>query len=124
MAKEKVFIVLSHKHSVKKGTRVAKDSQPEWEATETIEFVNQLRNRHVTMSSAIGDYINSKMITGDRVGMSEYEKFDTYIRKKYAAQMKELDDAYKSSQVVIEDTSPAVVTDQFGNIRVATVFDR
>lgn len=115
MKKEKVFIVLSHKHSLKK------KSATEWEVAETIEFVNQLRNRHTSMSSAIADYINRKMITGARFGMDDYAKFDEYIRKKYPEQMKKLDAAYRAEQV--PDESPELVTDQFGNLRTKTVFD-
>ena len=67
LIKEKIFIVISHKNSLKKG------SQTEWEVAEFVEFVNQLRNRHYSSSSAIGDYINRKMITGTRFGITEYE---------------------------------------------------
>jgi hypothetical protein len=115
MSKEKVFIVLSHKNSLKKG------SSTEWEVSETVEFVNQLRNRHTSMGSAIGDYINRKMIIGTRYGMDEYSKFDEYIRKKYSKQMDELDAAYLKQQVA--DESPEVIVDQFGNVRSKTVFD-
>lgn len=118
MAKEKVFIVLSHKHSLKKGT---KDN---WEVTETVEFVNQLRNRHTSMSSAVGDYVNKKMIVGTKVGMTDYEQFEGYVRKKYAKQMSELDVAYRGQQLVEEEVpSPNVFVDQFGNVRAKTVFD-
>jgi hypothetical protein len=115
MSKEKVFIVLSHKHSLKKGT------SDEWEVTETVEFVNQLRNKHTTMSTAIGDYVNQKMLSGSRVGMGEYEKFDTYIRKKYAKQLDELDKAYGRLQAPAPVS--ALITDEFGNLRLRTVFD-
>ena len=119
MSKEKVYIVLSHKNSLKKG------SKTEWEVTETVEFVNQLRRRHNTTSSAIGDYINRKMISGTRFGMTEYTKFEDYIRNKYKDQLAQLDKAYKpyvEPEVVEEDTTE-VISDQFGNIRAKTVFD-
>ena len=64
MSKEKVFIVISHKNSLK--GKVIRGREPEWEVTETVEFVNQLRNRHISMSTAIGDYLNKKMISGSR----------------------------------------------------------
>lgn len=116
MSKEKVFIVLSHKHSLKKG------SKTEWEVTETVEFVNQLRNKHISTSSAIGDYINKKMMTGKKVGMADYEYFETYVRKKYSKQMSELDSAYQGDAVEVVE-GPELVTDQFGNLRPKTVFD-
>ena len=73
------------------------------------------------MSSAIGDYINRKMITGARYDMGDYSKFEEYIRKKYKKQMDELDRAYREQQV--PDQSPEVFADQFGNVRARTVFD-
>ena len=117
MSKEKVYIVVSHKHNLRKG------SKTEWEVAETVEFVNQLRNKHHTMSSAIGDYINRTMISGARVGMGDYDKFEDYIRSKYAKELSQLDSAYRSEQIVEEDDSPSLITDQFGNLRVANVFD-
>jgi hypothetical protein len=116
MSKEKIFIVLSHKHSLKKG------SQTEWELTETVEFVNQLRNRHISMSVAIGDYLNRKMQSGSRHGIVDYSKFEDYIRTKYGKQLAELDAAYRTQQVV-EEPGQEVFSDSFGNIRARTVFD-
>lgn len=118
MKKERVYIVISHKHSLKKGSRT------EWEVAETVEFVNQLRTKHLTMSTAIGDYINRKMQSGDRVGMGDYTKFENYIRTKYAKELAELDKAYRKDQVPEEavDTVPEF-TDTFGNVRALTVFD-
>lgn len=115
MAKEKVYIVLSHKHSLKAGTK------NDWEVTETVEFVNQLRNRYISMSSAIGDFLNKKMITGAKVGMGDYEYFMAYVDKKYSKQMSQLRAAYPEPEV--EDTGPELITDSFGNIRPRTVFD-
>lgn len=121
MKKEKVFIVISHKHTPKKG-------QPgQWDRIESIEFVNQLRNRHHTMSSAIGDYINRTMIKGDRVGMGDYDKFETYIRKQYEKEMAQLDNAYKELQVQhinAELLNTEVFADEFGNVRPKTIFDK
>lgn len=117
MKKEKVFIVLCHKHVLKKGTR------NEWEVSETVEFVNQLRNRHLTTSSAIGDYINRKMQSGERVGMSDYTKFENYLYSKYKKEMDELDTAYGNERALGKISEPELITDSFGNLRPATVFD-
>ena len=116
MSKEKVFIVLSHKHNLKKGSRT------EWEVSETVEFVNQLRNKHITMSSAIGDYLNRKMISGESKGMGEYARFEEYVWKKYPEQMKSLEEAYFDLRIQAPAEIP-LVTDNFGNIRPRTVFD-
>ena len=124
MSKEKVFIVLSLKHSLKKGshTGAAKSTQPEWERTETVEFVNQLRNKHYESSCAIGNYLNRTMVTGARYGFDEYDKFEGYIRTKYAKELDQLDSMYREQQVV-EEPSAEVFSDEFGNIRARTVFD-
>ena len=116
MKKEKVFIVLSHKHSLKP------KSKTEWEVTETVEFVNQVKKRHLQTASAIGDYMEEKMIIGNRVGMGEYAAFARYVEKKYPKQMAELTSAYPKEK----DGVPAelVITDEFGNLRAPTVFDR
>ena len=74
------------------------------------------------MASAIGDYINRKMITGSRFGLDDYDKFEEYVRTKYKKQMDELDTAYLAQQVEIEE-SPEVFIDEFGNVRSRTVFD-
>jgi hypothetical protein len=124
MAKEKVFIVVSHKHSLK-NKRSKAENPNDWQVTETVEFVNQLRPRHTSMSSAIGDYINRKMITGTRFGITEYGPFEDYIRQKYAKELAELDAVYRKDQVaeVLTDPATEVFADQFGNIRAKTVFD-
>jgi hypothetical protein len=124
MSKEKVFIIVSHKNSPKKGSHPGSSEkvEVEWEVTEHVEFVNQIRNKHISMASAIGDYINKKMITGARFGITEYDKFEEYVRTKYKKQMEELDAAYRAQQVV-EEESPEVFVDAFGNIRARTVFD-
>ncbi|HEY6438085.1 MAG TPA: hypothetical protein VIY47_15955 [Ignavibacteriaceae bacterium] len=119
MKKEKVFIVISHKNSLRRPTR--KGHEPEWEVTELVEFVNQIKSKHTSMSTAIGDYINRKMISGSRYGMTEYDKFEDYIRTKYPKQMAELDKHYREQQV--KDESPAVIVDKFGVVRAPTVFD-
>lgn len=123
MAKEKVFIVVSHKHSLK--NKHGKTENPnDWEVTETVEFVNQLRSRHTSMSSAIGDYINRKMISGSRFGITEYGPFEDYIRKKYKKELDQLDALYRKDQIKeVTEPSPEVFADEFGNIRARTVFD-
>lgn len=117
MKKEKVYIVVSHKHSLKKGTT-------EWEVSETVEFVNQLRTRHQTMSSAIGDYINRKMIKGERMGMGDYDKFERYVRSKYEKEMSELDASYEKDRAPVPEKIDNTITDAFGNVRARTVFDK
>lgn len=122
MKKEKVFVVLSHKHSLKH--KHAKNEDPNnWQVTETVEFVNQVRDRHISMSSAIGDYINREMITGAAKGITDYDKFEDYVRTKYAKEMAELDAAYRSDQIPKTIESTEMYSDQFGNIRTKTVFD-
>ena len=116
MSKEKVFIVVSHKRSLKAKSRT------EWEVAESVEFVNNLRNKHITMSSAIGDYINRKMISGTSTGMGDYDKFEEYLRGKYSKQMGELDKAYETNRAP-EVVKAEIITDQFGNDRPKTVFD-
>lgn len=120
MSKEKVFIVVTHKHSLQAGT------ESQWEVTEVVEFVNQLRKRHVELSSAIGNYIDRKMISGRRIGMSDYDQFEDYVRTKYEKQMTELDSMYRMDQVAVEATAEQAVdsvVDTFGNTRDRTVFD-
>ena len=122
MAKEKVFIVATHKHSLKVNPKTGKAIADQWETHEIIEFVDQLRKRHYSYSSAIGDYINRKMISGTKYGITDYDKFEEYIRTKYKDQMAELDQAYRAQVVEPENTTPVFV-DQFGNVRAKTVFD-
>lgn len=122
MKKEKVFIVLSHKNSLKRNPKTGKCVADQWEVAENIEFVSQLRNKHIVSSSVIADYINKKMVSGSRHGMDDYEKFANYVRSKYTKQMEELDAAYKEDQVK-EEESPELIADQFGNVRPRTVFD-
>jgi len=124
MKKEKIFIVISHKNSLKPKLRVRTGTADDWEITETVEFVNQIRNRHTSMSSAIGDYVNRKMITGARFDITDYNKFENYVRSKYPKQMAELDAAYNSTRPAEEVVeSPEVFVDPFGNVRTKTVFD-
>lgn len=118
MAKEKVFIVLSHKHSLKKG------SSSEWEVAEQVEFVNQLRNKHVQMSSAVGDFLNRKMVSGARHGFTDYTVFENYIEKKYPKQLEQLIAAYEREEIITETVEDKTITDQFGNKREPTVFDK
>lgn len=126
MAKENVFIVLSHVNSLKKNPKTGKGMKDQWEVQETVEFVNQLRKRHIEMSTIVADYLNRKMVSGSRYGFDDYDKFENYVRGKYAKQMAELDAAYGKQQVVDETKNSAeseVFADEFGNIRARTVFD-
>lgn len=97
MKEEKVYIVVSHKHMLKSSATETKEAT--WEVAEKVEFVNQLRSRHYTSSSAIGDYINRKMEKGAHYGMDDYDKFEEYIRSKYEKEMSQLDKAYLDKQV-------------------------
>lgn len=116
MKKEKVFIVLSHKHSLKPR------SKTEWEVTETVEFVNQVKRKHIQTASAIGDYMEEKMVIGSRVGMGEFSAFMRYVEKKYPKQIAELSSAYPKEAA--QETAELLITDEFGNVRAPTVFDR
>lgn len=124
MKKETVYIVLMHKHVLK--TPGKKGIKPVWDISEKVEFVNQLRNRHHTESTAIADYTNRKLITGSRMKITSYEQFDEYVRKKYQKEMRELDSAYGNLQIdapsVPNDTE--VFADEFGNVRARTIFDK
>jgi len=124
MSKEKVFIVVTHLNSHKKGSHPGRHEKEnvQWEISETVEFVNQVKKKHISTASAIGDYINKKIIIGSRYGITSYDQFEEYVRTKYAKQMAELDAAYRTQQVV-EEKSPEVFVDAFGNVRAKTVFD-
>jgi len=125
MKKEKVFIVISHKHQLKP------KSNNEWQVAESVEFVSELRRKHYEMSSAIGDYINRKMITGARFEMTDYSAFESYVRNKYKKEMSELDSMYDKDRAPIDQTTDLIdqtqqedmIVDQFGNTRQRTVFD-
>ncbi len=124
MSKEKVFIVLTHIHSLKKDPKTGKGVENAWEVAEKVEFVNQLRDRHYSSSTAIADYLNRKMLSGRRAGMTDYAQFEEYIRTKYAKQMADLDTMYAAAQVKLEvPEDKPVFVDQFGNVREKTVFD-
>ena len=135
MSKEKVFIVISHKNVLKKNRRGLaggpKSPTPDdWETVETVEFVNALKNKHITMSKATADYINRKVLSGQHLGMTDYDVFDGYVRSKYPAQMAELDAAYGKQQLakeientVPDENSPQLISDEYGNIRPVTIFD-
>ena len=64
MKKEKVFIVVTQIRSLKT------KSQSSWQVTEKVEFVDQIRKRHISTASAIGDYINQKMVIGMAKGVT------------------------------------------------------
>jgi hypothetical protein len=136
MNKEKVFIVISHKNVLRKNSRglsggPKSPTQDSWETVETVEFVNALKNKHITMSKATADYLNRKVLSGQHLGMTDYETFEGYVRSKYPEQMAQLDAAYGRTQLakeientVVDTDSPKLVSDEFGNIRPATVFDQ
>lgn len=135
MSKEKVFIVISHKRVLKQNNRVGsrKPAESDWEIAETVEFVNHLKSKHITMSSATADYINRKVLSGSHLGMTSYDQFESYVNTKYPKQLAELDAVYRELQVARPPTPELVattdqpiqdlITDEFGNVRVRTVFD-
>lgn len=116
MKKEKVYIVLTHVHSLKP------KSKTEWEVTERVEFVSSLKKRHIQYATAIGEYFEEKMLQGKRVGMDKFDAFMNYVTKKYPKQIAELEAAYPKEKPVEE--AELVITDEFGNVRAPTVFDR
>ncbi len=109
MSKDRVYLVLSHQNSLKKG------SKSEWEVTETIEFVNCLKKKHNSMATVIGDYLERKIIKGSASGITDYERFEEYVRSKYGPQMKILDKSYRPEDlsIVDGDTTP-IIADQDG----------
>lgn len=114
---------MSHKHILKSKVRTM--TADDWQVTETVEFVNQLRNRHIQSSSVIADYINRKIIAGTKYNITDYDKFEDLVREKYGKQLAELDASYRVHQVqptVVENLTP-VFSDKFGNVRAKTVFD-
>lgn len=131
MSKAKVFIVLMHKNCLKvPGT---KTTEPKWEVEERVEFVDQLRKKHIETSSAIGNYLEQKLISGSRYGIDSYAKFDEYVRKKYNKEMRELDAVYLGmketededlSTIPTSENTLNLITDQFGNLRPRTIFDK
>lgn len=91
-----------------------------------MEFVSELRKRHYQTSTAVGDYINRKMIIGLAIGMTDYDQFESYVRKKYSQQMSEIDQQYSSLRApvpVVESVEDNLIVDEFGNTREKTVFD-
>ena len=117
MSKDKVFIVLSHKNSLKKGSRT------DWEVTETVEFVNCLRNKHTTLSTVIIDYINREIIKGKSAGITDYQKVEDYVRSKYGPQMKILDKQYRPENLSVDTKGDTltVVADQSGNLHAEAI---
>lgn len=106
MKKEKVFIVVTQIRSLKT------KSQSSWQVTEKVEFVDQIRKRHISTASAIGDYINQKMVIGMAKGVTEYDKFEAYIREKYPKQMEQLDAHFRpkaEEAAPVSDERPVTV---------------
>jgi len=126
MSKEKVFIIASHKQAP------SKSEKGKWDVTEVVEFVNKVKTKNYQCASIIADYLNREIIKGKSIGVDSYEKFEEYVRKKYPEQMKFLDQAYREEQikeetleqVSIDENSPEVIADEFGNLRTKTVFDK
>jgi len=100
MKKEKVFICITQMRSLK-----SKQAES-WQVTEQVEFVDQVRKRHVQTCAAIGDYINRKIIVGAGRGVTDYDKFEEYVREKYPKQMEQLDKFFRPETVKPEVTEP------------------
>lgn len=100
MKQEKVFIVASHSR------RPSKDrlKEGQWEVTERVEFVNQLRQKHIQTSTIAVEYIEEKVIIGKMSGVI-YEEFIKYVTNRYPKQMEQLQQIYKPSAVV-ENAEP------------------
>jgi len=113
MSKEKVFIVVSHINRLKSGSR------SEWEVQENVEFVNQLRKRHIHSSSAIGDYLNREIISGRKFGFDTYDKFENYVRTKYPDQLGQLDKFYRSDESTLVEETQNLSVDDKGVITVS-----
>jgi hypothetical protein len=92
MSKEKVFIVVSHSRLPSKD----RAKQGQWEVTEKIEFVDQLRKRHIDMSSITVDYLEEKVLYGNPKNI-QYDEFIKYVTERCPRQMKELNETYKPS---------------------------
>jgi hypothetical protein len=121
MAKETVYIVLSHVHSLKKYTT------DQWEVSEKVEFVNRIRKYHIQYATIIGNYLQRKIEQGGaKLNINTYEEFESYINKKYEKQMTTLREAYPREDIVVMDSEvgEVVITDTFGNERAPTIFDR
>lgn len=86
MREEKIFVVLSHKY-VK-----AKPPEKHWNAIENVSFVNKLTEKHLTMSTIIGDYINRDIIIGS--SKADYITFEAYVNEKFPEEMKKLHENY------------------------------
>jgi hypothetical protein len=110
-----VYIIISHKHSLKAGTK------DQWETTEQVEFVDRLRKKHHEMSTAIASFTDRRMLTGARYSITDYTSFIDYIRKKYPKQLAELESQF--GPAVDQPQTPDQIQDMFGNTRSKTVFD-
>ena len=73
-----VYIVLTHTRRV---------NNKKWELVEDIEFVSELRTRHYTTASIIVDYTNSKIISRNRMDISNFAQFESYVWRKYSTQV-------------------------------------
>jgi hypothetical protein len=92
MKKENVFITATHYQ------RPAKDRSGQWEVTEKVEFISQMRNKHYQMATIAVDYINEKVIIGKTKGV-QFDSFIEYITQRYPEQMKYLQQAYKPETI-------------------------
>ena len=113
---KKVYIVLTHTRRV---------NNKKWELVEDIEFVSELRTRHYTTASIIVDYTNSKIISRNRMDISNFAQFESYVWGKYNTQMKQLESKYVVRETPIEITTDReeTIVDSFGVTRSKTIFD-
>ena len=113
---KKVYIVLTHTRRV---------NNKKWELVEDIEFVSELRTRHYTTASIIVDYTNSKIISRNRMDISNFAQFESYVWGKYSTQMKQLESKYVVRETPIEITTnrEETIVDSFGVSRAKTIFD-
>ena len=86
---KRVFIVIQQLQRLNPDVR-----HKEWEIFEQVEFVSTLREKHYRESVAIADYVNSKLITGQRNGFESYDQLLAYVRRRYPDQVAKLDDKY------------------------------
>jgi hypothetical protein len=77
-----IYIIITHYHN-----RIKR----EWVVTETIEFVNKIKTKHLETSAIIADFTDKKLIRKVRDSEQTYEDFDKYVREKYEKHMVELD---------------------------------
>lgn len=102
MSKGNVFIVMVH-HNIRN------NKTKKMEVHEKIEFVDDLKTRHITSATVILDYLNRKIVK-NRGDTGTYEEFEAYVTNACPKQMAELEE-YRAPSLVIEDEpdSPVII---------------